>query len=102
MPPERAVPVVLNVIEPVCRLDDRRAFTGDRISETRAVLRLAIEDLLRRKLTLLRLPGLRFKFRLDPFPPGRWGNSIFALESPVECGFAAETHCVRHFRRILP
>ncbi len=90
VPPQRAVPVVLDMVEPVRGLDRRRPLAGHRISEPRAVARRAIEHLLRRQVAAQQRLRAFLLLGLDPAPPGRRRDSIFALERAVERGLAVE------------
>src|SRR5258705_5825420 len=80
---------MLDVVEPIGRLDQRRTRSGDRIGQPGPVARGAIANVLRRQLARRGLHP-RLLFGLDPLAPGRRRFAIFALERAVESRLAVE------------
>ena len=102
MPPQRAVPIVLDMVEPVRRLDHRRPFAGHRVGEPGAVARAAIADLLRRQRFGRRDLRLRALFLVDAPAPACRRLAIFALERAVERRLAVEPDGDKRCSRYCP
>ena len=81
---------MLDMVEPVGRLDQRRALADHRIGQASAVLRRAIADHLLRAGPAARASCARLLLVLDPPAPGRRRLAIFALERAVERRLAVE------------
>jgi hypothetical protein len=90
VPPQRAVPIIFQMVEPIGGLDQRRALAGDRECELGAVGRRAMADLLGRQVGSLHAASARLLFRFDLPPPRRRRLAELALERAVERRLAVE------------
>src|SRR3982750_2229668 len=88
VPPDGALPVMIEMVEPVRRLDQRRTLAGRRESQPGPVPGGAVADDLLGKLR--GRIAVRQRLDLIPAAPGRGWLAIFALERAVERRLAVE------------
>ena len=98
--PDRALPVLLEMIEPVGRLHQRRPFAHDRKGQPGPVLGAGVADDLLRQSGVREL-GAFLRFLLDLPAPGRRRLAKFALEGAGERGLRIEAHRISDVRRVL-